>query len=110
MAHVNKQKIKVASGFGSPPGINDKTNNNLTQPNLVEKELTKKTTRATKTKLLDGRSLRKTGRTVQFNTKVTPEFNAKIKLIAQRDGFLLAEVLELAVECYEKNRGIDADL
>jgi hypothetical protein len=53
---------------------------------------------------LDGRSLRKTGRTVQFATRVSEEWDEHIRRIAQRDGLFLVEVLELALEAYEKAR------
>jgi hypothetical protein len=51
---------------------------------------------------IDGRSLRKTGRTVQFATKVSLEFDDKLRRIAQRDGLLLVEVLERALDAYEE--------
>ena len=53
---------------------------------------------------IDGRSLRKTGRTVQFATKVSLEFDDKLRRIAQRDGLLLIEALERALEAYEETR------
>src|SRR5262245_17177760 len=53
---------------------------------------------------VDGRSLRKTDRTVQFATRVSWEFDAKLRQIAQRDGLLLVEVLERALDAYEEAR------
>jgi hypothetical protein len=53
---------------------------------------------------IDGRSLRKTGRTVQFATRVSEEWDEHIRRIAQRDGLYLVEVLELALDAYEKAR------
>lgn len=50
---------------------------------------------------LDGRSARRTGRTIQFATRVSPEFDARLRTIAQRDGLLLVEVLERALDLYE---------
>jgi hypothetical protein len=49
----------------------------------------------------DGRSLRRTNRTVQFATRVSPEFDARIRMIAERDGLLLVEVMEEALDAYE---------
>jgi hypothetical protein len=46
---------------------------------------------------IDGRSLRKTGRTVQFATRVSLEFDDKLRRIAQRDKLKLVEVLERAL-------------
>ena len=51
---------------------------------------------------LDGRSIRRTNRTVQFATRVTPEWDARIRALAQREGVLLVEILERALDCYEK--------
>jgi hypothetical protein len=53
---------------------------------------------------IDGRSLRKTGRTVQFATRVSWEWDDKLRRIAKRDGLYLVEVLELALDAYEKAR------
>ena len=51
---------------------------------------------------LDGRSLRKTGRTLQFATRVSWEFDDKLRRIAQRDGLKLVEVLEKSLDAYEQ--------
>jgi hypothetical protein len=53
---------------------------------------------------LDGRSMRKTGRTVQFATRVSEAWDEQLRQIAQRDGLLLVEVLEQALEAYEAVR------
>lgn len=52
----------------------------------------------------DGRSLRRSNGTVQFATRVTPEFDDRIPVIAERDGLLLVEVMERAHEAYEAAR------
>jgi hypothetical protein len=49
----------------------------------------------------DGRSLRKTGRTLQLATRVSPEFDARLRDIAERQGMLIVEVLEQALDAYE---------
>jgi hypothetical protein len=53
---------------------------------------------------LDGRSLRKSGRTLQFATRVSWEFDDKLREIAQRDGLKLVEVLERGLDAYEATR------
>ena len=50
---------------------------------------------------LDGRSMRRTNRTVQFATRVTPEFDRRVRALAQRGGLLLVEVLERALDAFE---------
>jgi hypothetical protein len=49
----------------------------------------------------DGRSLRRSGRTLQFATRVTPDFDAKLRRIAERDNLLLVEIMEKALDLYE---------
>jgi hypothetical protein len=53
---------------------------------------------------IDGRSLRRTGRTLQLATRVSWEFDDKLRRIAQRDGLKLVEVLERALDAYEAAR------
>ena len=50
---------------------------------------------------MDGRTMRRSGRTVQFATRVSPKFDERIRQIAMRDGMLLVEVLEHALDAYE---------
>lgn len=52
----------------------------------------------------DGRSARRSGRTMQFATRVSPEFDNRLRSIAERDRKLLVEVLEDALEAYEHSR------
>lgn len=57
---------------------------------------------------IDGRTLRRSGRTVQFATRVSPEFDERVRQIALRDGLLLVEVLERALATYERSRKKEA--
>jgi hypothetical protein len=59
---------------------------------------------APRTGRIDGRTLRRSGRTVQFATRVSPDFDERIREIAKREGKLLVEVLEQALEAYEASR------
>lgn len=43
------------------------------------------------------------GRTEQLNLKVSPNFRKKLKLLAAKQDCLLIEVLEQALEFYQKN-------
>ncbi|HCT5345680.1 TPA: hypothetical protein OT027_005159 [Klebsiella quasipneumoniae] len=53
----------------------------------------------------DGRSARKTNRTLAFATRVTAAFDQEIRDIAEREGLKLVEVLEKAVEAYKEKQG-----
>ena len=50
----------------------------------------------------DGRSARRSGRTLQFATRVSPAFDDRLRSIDERDGKLLVEVLEDALDAYEE--------
>jgi len=52
--------------------------------------------------VLDGRSLRATGRTLQLNIKATPKTKADILRIAKEQGWLVSEVIERAVAALVK--------
>ena len=53
---------------------------------------------------VDKRTLNKTGRTHQLGTRVRKDFLRKLKSIARKEKIKYVEVLERALECYEKNR------
>ena len=59
---------------------------------------------------LDGRSMRRTNRTVQFATRVTPEFDRRVRALAQRDGLLIVEVLERALDALESHHSANKQL
>ena len=52
----------------------------------------------------DGRARRKTGRTIQLNTRVSPEFDARLRELADAEGLLIVEVLERALDAYDRKR------
>ena len=53
---------------------------------------------------IDIRTLTKTGRTYQLGTRVKKEFLEKLKSIAYEVRLKIVEVLEKALECYERER------
>ncbi|KDR24707.1 hypothetical protein BG57_03435 [Caballeronia grimmiae] len=56
-------------------------------------------------KRVDGRSARRSNRTLQFATRVSPEFDERLRSVAQRDGLMLVELLERALDAYEEGKG-----
>ena len=52
----------------------------------------------------DGRTLRRTNRTIAFATRVSAEWDERIRDVAERDGLKLVEVLERALDAYENSR------
>ncbi len=106
-------KIK-RSGLGAPPLL-DEASQNLRAPELapVTPELLAKPSSPeplpAKPELepgrarRDGRTLRRTNRTIAFATRVSPEFDERLRDIAERDGLKLVEILERALDAYEHN-------
>lgn len=94
MANMSKLKSKL----GTPPSP-DEASHNLTAP-----EVAPAAPQAEARPRRDGRSARKTNRTMPFATRVSPEFDNRLRDIAERDGLLLVEVLERALDAYEAGR------
>lgn len=76
------------SKLGIPPSV-EEIKGNISQPEVAP---------------LDGRSLRKTGRTYQLSTRVHPDFYFRLREIAARDRLRMVEVLEEAMELYEQKK------
>ena len=90
---ADASKLKRRTSLGTPPPM-EEASQNLQEPEIAR----------TPVERIDGRTLRRSGRTIQFATRVSPEFDARLRQIAQRDGLLLVEVLERALEAYESAR------
>jgi hypothetical protein len=103
MPMADLSKLKRRNTLGDPPPI-EEASQNLQAPEIAAEDVQPTVLSHEEHHRIDGRSLRKTGRTVQFATKVSLEFDEKLRRIAQRDGLLLVEVLERALEAYEEGR------
>jgi len=100
------EKLKKRKRLGNPPPL-EKAGNNLsapetaplspTSPEEVVQEVMKTSKREKKS-----RPKRETGRTEPLATRVTPEFKHRLRMISARDDLKLVEVLELALEAYER--------
>lgn len=118
---ANLSKLKRPNSLGAPPPA-DEASQNLTAPEIAPRASTapadprissKQTAHAVRTPSenmneqpdrIDGRSLRKSGRLIPLATRVSPEFDTRLRRIAQRDGLLLVEVLEYGLDAYEASR------
>jgi hypothetical protein len=96
---------KLKRGLGAPPPP-DEARNDLT-PSPAAPVYTPAPTVVSMTPAprIDARSLRRSGRTVHFATKVTPEFDNRVRQIAADTGKMLTEILEEALAAYEKQTG-----
>jgi hypothetical protein len=104
MADVSK--FKRASRLGPPPTV-DEASPNLTAPEVapaMPAASTAEQAAPSSYRRRDGRSARKTHRTLPLALRVSPSFDERLRDIAQRDGLLLVEVLEQALEAYEARR------
>lgn len=88
---------RMKKRLGAPPP--EEASSNLSAPEVAPPSPT-----AEPRPRRDGRSARKTHRTVPFATRVSPEFDERLRDIAERDGLLLVEVLERALDAYEAAR------
>ena len=87
-------KLRRRGTLGAPPAPED-ASTNLKAPETAPIATLRR---------VDGRSLRRTGRTLQFATRVTEDFDERLHKIAERDGLLLVEVLEQGLAAYENTR------
>lgn len=99
MADVSK--LKSRNKLGAPPSMDEAATSlaapevapavqEVTQPLYVRR---------------DGRSARKTNRTLAFATRVTPEFDMMVRDIADKENLKIVEVLEEALEALKEKRG-----
>jgi hypothetical protein len=98
MADASKLKGLRRSGLGAPPPQHE------ARIDLAPEPPRRTEAAAPQPGRMDGRTMRRSGRTVQFATRVSPEFDERIRQIAMREGMLLVEVLERALDAYEASR------
>ena len=100
MADVSKLKRR---SLGAPPAPAE-ASRNLDAPELMHRLTLGTGESPAGYERLDGRSLRRSNRIVQFATRVTPEFDRRIREIARDERLLIVEVLERALDAYESQR------
>lgn len=112
----NKSKVK-SKGLGSPPGPDDYATS-LNSPEVAPapdtsaglKEspaavpLPEQSTQEPYLKR-DGRSMRKTNRTIPFATRVSAEFDQRFRDIAYQEDLKIVELLEKALQAYAEKQG-----
>lgn len=94
----NFKKLKNRSKLGSPPSEID-VGDNLSAPETAPQADDSLLHNSAK---VDGRTLRASGRTEPFATRVTPGVRKRYKMIAMRDDITMGELLERALVAYEK--------
>lgn len=107
MAEIQK-RAKPRSPLGMPPSPAE-TRGNLLEPEVAPSSATtlaaksQKRTQPKETGKVDGRTLRRTGRTVQFSTRVHPDFKTDIHRIAKATGKKYNEILEESLALYRQH-------
>lgn len=114
MADASKLKGLRRSGLGTPPPQHEARTDLAPEPPRTALPSPESTAAPQAPRLtaaaasqhsrMDGRTMRRSGRTVQFATRVSPEFDKRIRQIAMREGMLLVEVLERALDAYEASQ------
>lgn len=98
MANASKLK-SLKKTLGQAPSEAEASNNIYEPETILESKLPEHPSQTR----LDGRSLRRSGRTVRFATTVTPTFDMQVRQIAQKEHILIVEVLEKALQQYVKS-------
>lgn len=102
MADVSKLK-QVRRSLGAPPTI-EEASSNLRAPEIAPLPLPVEVGAEAGPRRRDARAMRRTNRTLPFATRVSLEFNNRLRDIAERDDLKLVELLERALDAYESKQ------
>ena len=97
MADASKLKF-LKKTLGQAPKLEEASNNIYSPEVAPASDYINHSTR------IDGRSMRRTNRTVRLATSVTPEFDYTLRKIALENNMLLSEVLEEALKLYQSSK------
>src|SRR6478609_8576293 len=93
---------KLKRGLGTPPAPDEARTDLAAEPAAAGEPTHRTVAGAGPMQRIDARSLRRSGRTVHFATKVTPEFDNRVRQIAAETGKMLTEILEEALQAWER--------
>jgi hypothetical protein len=95
---------KLKRGLGTPPAPDEARTDLMREPAAAGESTPRPAAGTGPTQRIDARSLRRSGRTVHFATKVTPAFDNRVRQIAAETGKMLTEILEEALAAWERER------
>jgi hypothetical protein len=101
MLMADLSKLKKGRGLGAPPSLSE-ASPNLAAPEVAPTPPPVSEPKHIMARKIDGRTLRKTNRTVAFATRVTENFDYRVREIAESKGLKIVEVLEAALDAYER--------
>ena len=93
---------KLKRGLGTPPAPDEARTDLMPEPAAAGESTPRPGAGTGPTQRIDARSLRRSGRTVHFATKVTPAFDNRVRQIAAETGKMLTEILEEALAAWER--------
>lgn len=91
---VDTSKLKGHKSRMPPPPPGEQAGENTKAPETAPAEPARQRR--------DGRSLRATGRTHPFATRIKPETHERMLDLAERDGITLGELIERAIRAYDR--------
>ena len=97
-----KKKIRKKKRLGPPPKM-EEVSNNLDEPETFTPKAPAPALDDQPTEKIDGRTLRRTGYTEQFNTKVPPGFKAELAAIAESESITFGKALVNALNIYKEH-------
>ena len=104
MADASKFKRRRTS-LVTPPPL-EEASTNLSEPEAAPSSLDDNANQLITPPRIDGRSRRRSNRTLQLNLRITPECDALLRHIADQENILLTEALERSVNSYAKKIAI----
>jgi hypothetical protein len=93
---------KLKRGLGTPPAPDEARTDLVPEPAATGEPTPRTAAGIGPPQRIDARSLRRSGRTVHFATKVTPAFDNRVRQIAAETGKMLTEILEEALQAWER--------
>jgi hypothetical protein len=93
---------KLKRGLGTPPAPDEARTDLMPEPAAAGEPTPRPAAGTGPIPRIDARSLRRSGRTVHFATKVTPAFDNRVRQIAAETGKMLTEILEEALAAWER--------
>lgn len=106
MADIRGLRQKRGALGGAEPPSPDLAGRNLTQPEIFESAPLPSSVAAVVQERVPKfeRPDKRTGRTHQFATRITLDLYDRMRMLAARDRLKLTELLERAVDAYERER------
>jgi hypothetical protein len=95
--------------LGAPPSVEEartdlvtEPTNDIATPTVLARQVSDREPELDEYERIDGRSLRKTGRTVPFSTRVSDDLDRRIRRIAAKHRLKIVEIIEQGIDLLEE--------